>query len=69
MALPKHKLRRSKTRSRRAANFLSQIRKPELNRCPRCGTLKRTHFACPSCGFYAGRQVFVKRERTKAEEE
>jgi len=69
MALPKYKTRRSKSRSRRAANFLSQISKPELNRCPRCGTLKRTHFTCPSCGFYAGRQVFVKRERTKAEEE
>lgn len=69
MALPKYKTRRSKSRSRRAANFLSQISKPELNRCPRCGTLKRLHFACPSCGFYAGRQVFVKRERTKAEEE
>jgi large subunit ribosomal protein L32 len=69
MALPKYKTRRSKTRSRRAANFLSQIKKPEINRCPRCGTLKRMHFACPGCGFYAGRQVFVKRQRTKAEEE
>jgi len=69
MALPKYKTRRSKSRSRRAANFLSQIGKPELNRCPRCGTLKRTHFTCPSCGFYAGRQVFVKRQRAKPEEE
>jgi large subunit ribosomal protein L32 len=69
MALPKYKTRRSKSRSRRAANFLSQISKPELNRCPRCGTLKRTHFTCHSCGFYAGRQVFVKRKRTKSEEE
>ena len=69
MALPKYKTRRSRTRSRRAANFLSQIKKPEINRCPRCGALKRSHFACPSCGFYAGRQVFVKRERVKPEEE
>jgi hypothetical protein len=27
------------------------------------------HFACPDCGWYAGRQVFVKRERTKRREE
>ena len=69
MALPKYKTRRSHSRSRRAANFLSQIKAPEMNTCPRCGTLKRTHFACQECGFYAGRQVFVKRERTKKTEE
>lgn len=50
---------------------MGRVKKPELNRCPKCGELKRTHFACPSCGFYAGRQIFVKRERVKkaAEEE
>lgn len=69
MPLPKHKTRRSKTRSRRAANFLSQISKPEMNNCPKCGAAKRMHFACPDCGWYAGRQVFVKRERTSRREE
>ena len=65
MPLPKYRIARSQGRSRRAANFLSQISAPELNRCPKCGQLKRSHFACHSCGFYAGRQVFVKRDRTK----
>ena len=69
MALPKYKTRRSHTRSRRAANFLSQISAPEMNSCPKCGVLKRAHFTCPSCGFYSGRQVFVKRERTKRTED
>jgi acyl carrier protein len=69
MPLPKYKTRRSHTRSRRAANFLSQISTPELNHCPKCGAFKRTHFTCPACGFYAGRQVFVKRERTKKSKE
>lgn len=69
MAHPKYKIRRSHTRSRRAANFLGQISAPEMNTCPRCGSLKRVHFACQSCGFYAGRQVFVKRERTKRQAE
>jgi large subunit ribosomal protein L32 len=69
MPLPKYKIRRSHTRSRRAANFLSQISKPEMNRCPKCGELKRMHYVCTHCGFYAGRQVFVKRERTKKSEE
>jgi large subunit ribosomal protein L32 len=69
MPLPKYKIRRSHTRSRRAANFLSQISAPEMNQCPKCGGLKRMHFTCPHCGFYAGRQVFVKRERSKKSED
>ena len=68
MALPKYKIRRSHTRSRRAANFLSQISAPEMNHCPRCNAFKRSHFACPECGFYAGRQVFAIRQRTRKSE-
>jgi large subunit ribosomal protein L32 len=68
MALPKYKRSRSRSRSRRAANFLSQIGKPEMNKCPRCGNVKRMHFVCGACGFYAGRQVFVLRDRTKKQE-
>jgi large subunit ribosomal protein L32 len=68
MPLPKYKIRRSHTRSRRAANFLSQISAPELNRCPKCSSLKRMHYACPKCGWYAGRQIFTLRDRTKKEE-
>jgi large subunit ribosomal protein L32 len=64
MALPKYKICRSHSRSRRAKNFLSQIKAPEVGTCPKCGGLKRAHFACPACGWYAGRQVFTKRERT-----
>ncbi|MCH7472210.1 50S ribosomal protein L32 [bacterium] len=69
MPLPKQKTRRSHTRSRRAANFLGAISKPEMNRCPKCGSLKRMHFTCQACGFYAGRQVFIKRERVKKTDE
>jgi large subunit ribosomal protein L32 len=68
MPLPKYRIARSQGRSRRAANFLSQISAPELNRCPKCGSLKRSHFACEGCGFYAGRQVFVKRDRTRRDD-
>jgi large subunit ribosomal protein L32 len=68
MPLPKYKIQRTHTRSRRAANFLSQISAPELNRCPKCGTLKRMHYACQACGWYAGRQVFLKRDRTKKDD-
>jgi large subunit ribosomal protein L32 len=25
--------------------------------CPQCGEVKEPHRACPSCGFYRGRQV------------
>jgi ribosomal protein L32 len=23
-----------------------------MSKCPKCGNVKRAHFACPSCGFY-----------------
>lgn len=65
MPLPKYKICRSHSRSRRAKNFLSQISAPEVGTCPKCGAMKRSHFACMACGWYAGRQVVVKRERVK----
>ncbi len=30
-----------------------------VEKCPKCHAMKRTHRACPSCGYYDGRLVRV----------
>lgn len=56
MAVPKRKMSRSNTRSRRAQ---WKATAPHLVACPNraCRELKLPHVACPSCGTYGGRQV------------
>ncbi len=54
MAAPKRRTSKMKSRSRRGAN---RWRKPLLKSCPECETKIPGHIACPSCGFYHGRQV------------
>jgi len=43
-------------RTRKAAN---RWRAPHLNKCPQCGSTVPSHIACPSCGYYRGRQVLT----------
>jgi large subunit ribosomal protein L32 len=43
-------------RTRRAAN---RWHAPVLAKCGQCGTSIRPHTACPSCGYYKGRQVLT----------
>lgn len=43
-----------KQRTRQAAN---RWRAPQLNTCSQCGSRALPHIACPSCGYYNGRQV------------
>lgn len=55
MANPKWKTPRSKTRSRRAANW--KLNPVTVVECSQCHKAKRPHFVCMNCGFYDGRQV------------
>jgi len=55
MAVPKRKTSRSKTRSRRAANW--RLAAPARSLCPNCGAVKLPHTVCSNCGWYRGRQV------------
>jgi large subunit ribosomal protein L32 len=32
---------------------------PILNKCGQCGSTLPSHQACPSCGYYKGRQVLT----------
>lgn len=54
MAVPKNKISKSKTNSR-FANW--KVEAPGLVECPQCHELKKSHQACPKCGFYKGEQV------------
>ncbi|HYI15458.1 MAG TPA: 50S ribosomal protein L32 [Thermomicrobiales bacterium] len=62
-ALPKQRITRAKQGFRRQHDKLTPI---ALMTCPQCRQYKRQHHVCPSCGYYAGRQVLeieVKRQR------
>ena len=54
MAVPKRRTSKMKQKMRRGAN---RWRAPLLQKCPECDTRIPGHIACPSCGFYRGRQV------------
>ncbi|HET9896192.1 MAG TPA: 50S ribosomal protein L32 [Streptosporangiaceae bacterium] len=54
MAVPKRKMSRSNTRSRRAQWKASA---PSLVACSQCHEFKLPHTACPTCGTYNRRQV------------
>lgn len=56
MAVPKRKMSRANTRSRRSQWKATPVHLvPCSNRA--CKELKPQHVACPTCGQYAGRQV------------
>ncbi len=60
MANLKWKTPRSKTRSRRAANWkLSPVTTVE---CSQCHQPKLPHFVCQNCGFYDGRKLIEPRD-------
>lgn len=56
MAVPKRRLSRSNTRSRRSQ---WKATAPTLVLCPNraCGEMKIPHQACRNCGQYDGKQV------------
>ncbi len=54
MAVPKRKKSRSRVASRKAQ---WKIKEPTKSECPQCHAPKLPHRVCPSCGYYAGREV------------
>ncbi|MBJ7522124.1 MAG: 50S ribosomal protein L32 [Solirubrobacteraceae bacterium] len=54
MAVPKQKQSHSRTTKRRSQHKLTA---PSYNSCPQCHSPRRPHRVCPTCGFYAGREV------------
>ena len=54
MAVPKRKTSKARRDKRRATHKLEA---PRVNTCPQCGSPKRAHRVCPTCGTYRGREV------------
>ena len=57
MAVPKRKTSKSKTASRKAQNMKKPTARAAV--CAQCGAPQLSHHACPSCGYYKGRQVLT----------
>jgi large subunit ribosomal protein L32 len=54
VGVPKRKVSKARQGERRA--HLS-IAPPPLVECDHCHELKRAHHACPTCGYYNGREA------------
>lgn len=61
MAVPKRKMSRANTRSRRANWKAAPV---ATTTCPACNAPAQAHMACPSCGQYKGRH-YGAAERTE----
>lgn len=59
MAQPKKKTSHSKQGHRRSH---WKAKPPTLTTCTHCRAPRMTHHACPSCGYYRGRQVIKVKE-------
>lgn len=63
MGVPKKKRSKSRKRTRQAQGKLSF---PSIAYCPQCKAPFLSHFACPECGYYKGRQaVIIKKKEAK----
>jgi large subunit ribosomal protein L32 len=52
--LPKRKYAKARQGERRAH---IAVLPPAMESCPQCHSVKRAHHVCPTCGYYAGREV------------
>jgi large subunit ribosomal protein L32 len=59
MAVPKHKVSKSKRDKRRTHQ---KTEAPNVSVCPQCGEIKLPHRACAECGTYKGRNVTEGKE-------
>ena len=59
MALPKHKVSKSK-RDKRRTHQKAAV--PNISTCPECGEPIQPHHACSHCGMYKGKQVVENKE-------
>ncbi len=60
MGLPKRKVSHARQGDRRSHHALSV---PSLVECSHCHEMKRSHHACPSCGYYDGRPALALKKK------
>ncbi len=56
MAHPKRKISKSR-RDKRRTHYKAMA--PAMGTCSNCGEMKLNHRACPSCGYYNERSMFI----------
>ena len=56
MPNPKRKMSKSR-RDKRRAHYKATV--PAMTVCSNCGEVKLSHRACPNCGYYAGRSMYI----------
>lgn len=61
MIAPFRRISKTKKRMRRSHLALSV---PGMITCPNCGEMTLAHRVCPNCGFYKGKQVIAKKEKS-----
>ncbi|NIR49486.1 50S ribosomal protein L32 [candidate division KSB1 bacterium] len=59
MALPKRRHSKSR-RNKRRTHW--KLKAPTVVECSHCHQPKLPHRACPNCGYYKGRSVFIPKE-------
>ena len=59
-ALPKQRVSRARQGERRAHHHLDL---PQLVICKHCKKPRLSHHACPNCGMYRDRQVFLPKTK------
>ena len=65
MANPKRRHSNTRTRLRRAHDFLNVA---AISQCSHCGAPLLSHRVCPSCGYYRGKQVVTIKVKEKKTE-
>ena len=63
MAVPKHKVSKSRRNTRSAANFKATTN--TTVECPQCHTPRKPHTVCGNCGFYKGTQRIESQKERK----
>lgn len=61
-ALPKQRVSHARQGKRRAHHHLTL---PQLLACPQCHRPRLAHHACPNCGMYRNRQIFLPKAKKK----
>ena len=62
MGVPKRRVSHARQGDRRSHQAIGV---PQLEECPHCHQTKRSHHACPTCGWYGGREaVSIRPKKT-----
>ncbi|MEE8442121.1 MAG: 50S ribosomal protein L32 [Dehalococcoidia bacterium] len=63
--LPKKKRTQTRKRKRWSHSNLSPV---TISTCPQCRAPKLPHHICPTCGFYAGREIISVAQGERGQE-